>query len=108
MTPLREYAEHWFAHTDLRIERPNSLILSKNWIGQVASARPGFDAELRQIALAALNSLQRVLVHRGLAALAVIGTAEDLPAIEPLMPNPDPYISRAASTAHFEIAHRAA
>jgi len=108
MTALREYAEHWFAHTALRIDRPNGLTLSAQWIGQVTGARPGFDAELRQIALAALNGSQRELVHRGLAALAVIGGPEDVDAIQALVKNPDPYIAGAASTARFEIAHRAA
>jgi hypothetical protein len=108
MNPLREYAEHWFAHTALRTGRPNWLTLSAQWIGDVTKARPGFDTELRHIAIEALNSSDRERVHRGLAALAVLRTAEDLAAIEPLMASADSYISGAASTAQFEILHRAA
>jgi len=108
MNPLRDYVEHWFAHTALRTGRPHWLKLTEQWINDVASARPGFETELRQVALAALNSSQRDLIHRGLAALAVVGNSEDLPAIESLLTSSDSYISGAASTARFEIAHRAA
>jgi hypothetical protein len=108
MNPLRDYVEHWFAHTALRTGRPNWLKLTEQWITDVAGARPGFAAELRQVAREALSSSERDLVHRGLAALAVVGTKEDLSAIESLLTNPDSYISGAASTARFEIVHRAA
>jgi hypothetical protein len=108
VNPLRDYVEHWFAHTALRTGRPNWLKLSEQWITDVASARPGFVAELRQVALEALSSSERDLVHRALAVLAVIGTKEDLPAIESLRTSSDSYISGAASTAQFEIIHRAA
>ena len=108
LTPLREYAEHWFAHTDLRLHPPRLLNQTTQWIQELTHARPGFDAELRTVALASLRSSDRVLVHRALAALAVLGRPDDLVMIEPLLQSADPYIAGAAGSAKFEIAHRAA
>ncbi len=59
MNPLRDYVEHWFAHTALRTGRPNWLKLTEQWINDVTSARPGFETELRQVALAALSETVR-------------------------------------------------
>jgi len=108
MSTLREYAEHWFAHTSLRIETPFLLKHVHKTVREVADARPGFASELREIALARLASSERGLVHRALAALAVVGRAEDLAAISVLTASRDSWIAGAAATAAFEIEHNAA
>jgi len=108
MTPLREYAEHWFKHTALRVGHPNWLKLNARWVRDVADARPGFTAELREVALEALRASDRELVHRALAALAVVGTVTDLPTVDPFASSDDTYVAGAARTAAFEIQHRAA
>jgi hypothetical protein len=108
MSILREYAEHWFAHTSLRINTPFLLKNVHRTVREVADARPGFSSELREIAMAALGSSERELVHRALAALAVVGQPEDLVAIRALTESPDSWIAGAAGTAAFEIEHGAA
>ena len=108
MSTLREYAEHWFAHTSLRIDTPFLLKHVHESVRRVADARPGFASELREIALATLGSAERDLVHRALAALAVVGRSEDLAAISVLTTSHDSWIAGAARTAKFEIEHSAA
>src|SRR5262245_41140982 len=89
MSTIREYAEHWFAHTSLRIDTPYRLGSVHETIGGVANARPGFGSELRRIALDALGSADRELVHRALAALAVVGSTQDVAAISALTESED-------------------
>jgi len=104
---LREYADHWFKHTALRIGHVNWLQVNARRVSDVAEARPGFAAELREVALAALGGTDRELVHRALATLAVVGTEPDLAAIDAFTNSPDSWVAGAARTASFEIRHRA-
>ena len=108
MTVLREYVEHWFRHTAMRVGKPEWLERNAVWVQQAAEGRPGFADELRNIALEALQNSERELVHRALAALAVIGSSEDLGAIGQFTTSHDEWLAAAARTAAFEIEHRAA
>ena len=103
--PIAEYADHWFRHTAITIERPRWLDQTRESIANVARVRPGFDERLRNVALAALRSEDHVLVRRALAALAVVGAEIDAEAVRVLINSDDQRVADAAKTALFEINH---
>src|SRR5437879_2814899 len=54
---------------------------NRAWIREAESAAPGFANTLRSAALELLNSPDLDQVRRSLAVLAVVGTADDVPAL---------------------------
>ena len=107
MNPLREYAEHWLTSTAVRLNNPRDHRLNTDWISDIEGGRPGFSAQLRQVALDALNSDDRVWTQKGIAALAVVGQVEDLVALAACRSRAGSDVASSARTAMFEIEHRA-
>jgi hypothetical protein len=101
-----DYVRHWFEHHPLGTSIPTALALARKWIEETAQARPGFAEQLRAVALEALSNPDPALAHRGLVALSVVGTGEDLARIEPLGAGTDD-LAAAARYAAFEIKQRA-
>jgi hypothetical protein len=100
-----DYVRHWFAHHALRTSPPSVRGLARQWIEETAEARPGFAEQLRAVALEALSGSDSTLVRRGLVALSVVGTDDDLAAIEVLGEGNDG-VAADARYAAFEIKQR--
>ena len=105
--PLREYAHFWLERTAIRLGHPNWLRLAAHWIADVEAGRPGFAARLREVARDVIAGDDVGLVHKGVAALAVVGTAEDLPALARAGEAHGGLVATHARTAAYEIEHRA-
>ena len=101
MDPLFEYAYHWLRDTAVRLYRPFDITLNRRWVRDIEVGRPGFCAQLRLVALDALQSQNAELIHKGIAALAVVGCAADLGRLASVSPE----YAVAARTAIFEIEH---
>ena len=99
--PQFEYAYHWLRDTALYLQRPNHLARNRRHVTEIDTGRPGFASQLRLVALEALGSEGSLLVHKAIAALAVVGTIEDLPHLE-LVAAAHRNVVR---TAIFEIEH---
>ena len=108
MEPLRTYAEHWFQHTAVSIGTKFLFQASRKRIEDIEAARPGFAQHLRAVALGHLSGNDATTVRRALAALAIVGTIDDIQQINALTESSDPMISGAARFARFELEHRAA
>lgn len=105
--PLTEYARFWLEKTAVRIGHPNWVRLAAYWIANVEEGRPGFSARLRVVAREALTSNDLGTVQKGVAALAVVGLAEDLPALARAGELHGGVVATHVRTAAFEIEHRA-
>jgi hypothetical protein len=103
MDPLFEYAHHWLRGTAVRLYRPFDLALNRRLVRDVEAGRPGFAVQLRLVALDALRSEDRDLVHKGIAALAVVGSPVDCVRLESVSVEH----AIAVRTAIFEIEHAA-
>ncbi|MGH7624982.1 MAG: hypothetical protein ACREOJ_06675 [Gemmatimonadaceae bacterium] len=101
--PLFEYAHHWLRATAVRLYRPFDILLTRLRVREIDEGRPGFAAQLRLVALQALHDDNPSVVHRGIAALAVVGEVGDVEALKAVPPEQ----ARAARTAIFEIEHTA-
>ena len=105
MDPLHEYADHWFRHAAIRIERPRFLDRAREWIADIELGRPGFASALRSVTLAALASDDRSIAHAAVGALAIVGEPPDVDAIARAGKHHGGRLERDARTAIFEINH---
>ena len=101
MDPEFEYAYHWLRDTAVRLYRPFDLSFNRRRVEEIEAGRPGFAGQLRLAALNAIQSGDRELVHKGIAALAIVGEHPDCRALEAVPPEH----ARTARTAIFEIEH---
>ena len=101
MNPEFEYAYHWLRDTAVFLQRPFDLHLNREWIEDIEGGRPGFAAQLRLVALDALGSENDLLVHKAVAALAIVGERSDIPPLRIV----EPRHAKAVRTAVFEIEH---
>jgi hypothetical protein len=81
MELLREFAHVWLRRTALPLGHANGLVLNRRGIAQLERAHPGFADQLRQAALDAVEGAEPALQRRAVAALAVVGTPADIPAL---------------------------
>jgi hypothetical protein len=107
MALSEDYVRHWFTHHALSTSTPTLRALAREWILETAEARPGFLAQLRQVALESVSGQDWSLVRRGILALAVVGISEDLPLLESFEASSDERLAADARYATFEIKHRA-
>jgi HEAT repeat protein len=85
------------------LSRPRFIDSQRNQIETDTLADPLFPAHLRQIALSALDSDDRAVVRRALTCLAIVGAAEDIQAVKPLLEDQDADVRKDARTSIFEI-----
>jgi hypothetical protein len=76
----------------------------REWVSQVADAH-GWE-ELRVAAIARLSHEDPRMVERALTCLFVVGTALDVPSVEPLVSHSDESVRKAARTCLFELHRR--
>lgn len=107
MDALTEYARFWLERTAVRLGHPNWHRLTERWVADIECGRPGFSMELRAVALDALSSPDIGWVHKGIAALAVVGERANLPLLRAAADRHGGAIATSARTAMFEIEHRA-
>ena len=101
MDPEFEYAYLWLRGMPLYLKRPIDLTHNRRRIAEIEDGRPGFSGHLRQVALDALASDDWIMVHKAIAALAIVGERYDVPRIEAVASAH----RKAAGTAIFEIEH---
>jgi hypothetical protein len=87
----------------MALYRPFDISLNRRRVRDIEQGRPGFAVQLRLVALDTLQSEDAELVHRAIAALAVVGSPAD---VERLASLPPQHL-KAARTAIFEIEHSA-
>jgi hypothetical protein len=103
MNVLFEYAYHWLRASAVRLYRPFDMTLTRDWVSAIEGGRPGFAFQLRLVALDALRSDDPQLVHKAIAALAVVGERADCVQLRAV----SGVHAVAARTAIFELEHSA-
>ena len=102
------YARWFFAKRTLYpMERVYWMELNARWISEQEQAHPGFGTALRAVALEALAAGDGPGMRKALSALAVVGTAADLPALDHLAAKSGA-VGKDAGAAAWEIRHREA
>ncbi|MBN2583521.1 MAG: hypothetical protein JXL80_10665 [Planctomycetes bacterium] len=89
------------------MDRPFWMQLYREYVYEIAEGRPEFIEELRQTAIESLASEDTTWVRKGIHALAVVGQAEDIPLVKPLVTHGAPLVARDAKTCLWELEHRA-
>ena len=72
-------------------------------VAREEAASPGFLAQARSVALAALRSSHPDLIRRGLQVLGVVGTGADLESVMPLAASQDPAVAADAKACIFQL-----
>jgi len=81
MSTLPDYAGDRLPDDSVRIGSRNWMQRNRAWIREAESGHPGAANRLRAAALTELQSPDADRVSKGLAILAVLGTAEDVPVL---------------------------
>jgi hypothetical protein len=102
------YVAWWFRRYGFyAMDRPFFLKENARRVAEQDGAHPGFSQSLRVFALDALTSGEEATVRQALSALAVVGEVGDIPAIRSASSRGGPAVTKDASTAVYEIEHRA-
>ena len=100
---LKDFPLRWISY---RLNKPRFMDRQREIIEGLTLADKRFPDELRLAALGALQNHDLEVVRCGLSALAFVGVADDIPALQRLAMHEDPIVVQDTHTCLFEIKRR--